>query len=41
MLTVHGIRSGMAGTIQLRAPEAFDFRKPDEWLKWHKRFEQL
>ena len=41
VLTVHGIRSGMVGTIQLRAPEAFDFRKPDEWLKWHKRFEQL
>ena len=30
----------MAGTIQLRAPEAFNFKKPDEWLKWHRRFEQ-
>jgi len=31
----------MAGTIQLRPPKAFDFRKPDEWLKWQKRFEQF
>ena len=31
----------MAGTIQLRAPEAINFKKPDEWLKWHKRFEQF
>ena len=31
----------MAGTIQLRVPEAFSFNKPDEWLKWHKRFEQF
>ena len=31
----------MAGTIQLRAPEAFNFKKPDEWLKWHKRFERF
>ena len=31
----------MAGTIQLRAPETFIFTKPDEWLKWHKRFEQF
>jgi len=31
----------MAGTIQLRPPEAFDFRKPDELLKWQKRFEQF
>ena len=30
----------MAGTIQLRAPEAFNFKKPDEWLKWHRRCEQ-
>ena len=28
-------------TIQLRTPEAFDFKKSDEWLKWHKRFEQF
>ena len=40
MLVVHGVRSGMAVTIQLRAPEAFNFKKPDEWLKWHRRFEQ-
>ena len=31
----------MAGTIQLRIPEAFSFNKPDEWLKWHKTFEQF
>ena len=31
----------MAGTIHLRLSEPFNFRKPDEWLKWHKRFEQF
>ena len=40
-LTVHGVKSEMAGTIQLRAPEAYDFKKLDEWLKWHKRFKQF
>ena len=40
-LPVHGVRSGMAGTMQLRVPEAFNFKTPDEWLKWHKRFEQF
>ena len=42
-ITVHGIRSGMAGTIQLRDPEAFYFKfhKTDEWLKWYKRFEEF
>ena len=31
----------MAGSLQLRSPEAFNFKKPDEWLKWLKRFEQF
>ena len=31
----------MAGSIPLKPPEAFIFRKPDEWSKWIKRFEQF
>ena len=31
----------MASTISLKPPEAFNFRKPDEWQKWLKRFEQF
>ena len=38
---VHGVRNGMVGTLQFRVSEAFSFNKPDEWLKWHKRFEQF
>jgi len=38
-----GIRSvtGMAGSISLKPPAAFNFRKPDEWPQWLKRFEQF
>ena len=28
-------------TIQLQPPEPFNFRKPDEWPRWIKRFEQF
>ena len=28
-------------TIQLSPPEPFNFRKPDEWPRWHKRFDQF
>ena len=31
----------MAGSIPLKPPETFNFRKPDEWSKWIKRFEQF
>ena len=27
-------------TLQLRPPEPFDFKSPDGWLKWKRRFEQ-
>ena len=27
--------------LQLRAPEPFDFKQPDNWPKWKKRFEQF
>ena len=30
----------MAATIALRLPGTFDFRKPDEWPKWKRRFVQ-
>ena len=31
----------MAGSIQLQPPQPFDFKKPDEWEKWKRRFEQF
>ena len=37
----HGVRSGMATSVQLKPPENFDFSKPDNWGKWKKRFEQF
>ena len=27
--------------LQLQPPEPFDFKKPDEWPRWSKRFEQF
>ena len=27
--------------LRLSAPEPFDFKKPDEWAKWKRRFEQF
>ena len=37
--TVHGVRAGMAG-IRLQPPEPFNFKQPDEWTRWKRRFEQ-
>ena len=37
----HGVRSGMATSVQLKPPENFNFSKPDNWGKWKKRFEQF
>ena len=31
----------MASTITLSPPPPFDFKKPDEWTKWKRRFEQF
>ena len=28
-------------TLQLRPPDRFDFKQPDNWSKWKKRFEQF
>jgi len=39
--TLHGGSGGMANTIPLRPPEPFDFKKPDGWVKWKRRFEQF
>ena len=36
----HGDRSGMAN-VQLQTPERFDFKNPDAWLSWKRRFEQF
>ena len=39
-LLLHGVRSGMA-SIRLQQPEPFDFKAPDAWPKWKRRFEQF
>jgi hypothetical protein len=31
----------MATNIPITHPEKFDFKKPDEWLKWKRRFEHF
>jgi len=31
----------MVNTIPLRPPEPFDFKKPDGWANWKRRFEQF
>ena len=31
----------MAATFQVSAPELFPFSRPDEWLKWSRRFERF
>ena len=28
-------------SLQLRPPECFNFKRPDEWPKWSKQFEQF
>ena len=28
-------------TLQLKPPDHFDFKQPDNWPKWKKRFEQF
>ena len=37
---VHGVRSGMA-SVRLQPPSPFDFKTPDEWPRWKRRFEQF
>ena len=31
----------MGDNIRLQPPEQFDFSKPDNWVKWKRRFEQF
>ena len=31
----------MAASIPIQPPQQFDFKKPDEWAKWKRRFEQF
>ena len=37
---LHGVKSGMA-ELHLSTPEPFDFKRPDGWTKWKRRFEQF
>ena len=37
---LHGVRSGMA-SICLQPTSPFDFRTPEEWPRWKRRFEQF
>ena len=36
----HGVRSGMA-SVRLQPPANFDFKQPDDWLRWKRRFDQF
>ena len=40
LATIKCVRSGMA-TIHLQPPEHFDFKSPDGWPKWKRRFEHF
>ena len=31
----------MASPVPISSPEKFDFKRPDEWLKWRRRFDQF
>ena len=35
------VRLWTMASLQLKPPEPFDFKKPDEWPRWSKRFEQF
>ena len=37
----HEIRLRTMAALQLKVPEPFDFKKPEEWPRWKKRFEQF
>ena len=37
----HGIPLRTMAALQLKVPEPFDFKKPEEWPRWKKRFEQF
>ena len=36
---LHG-DSGWRSSLQLQPPEPFDFKSPDNWPKWRRRFQQ-
>ena len=38
--TLHGGSAGMA-KIRLPPPDPFDFRNPDDWRRWKRRFQQF
>ena len=31
----------MAGSISIQPPQQFNFKRPDEWLRWKRRFQQF
>ena len=37
---IHGGSDGMASNVSLKPPGKFDFKHPDTWLKWKRRFQQ-
>ena len=43
-IILHGDSTGIhireMAALQLKVPEPFDFKKPEEWPRWKKRFEQ-
>ena len=41
--TLHGVRSGamVSSSVRLQPPEPFNFKSPDEWPRWRRRFLQF
>ena len=43
MRTLHGVRNGAmaSSSVRLQPPETFNFKSPDEWPRWRRRFLQF
>lgn len=39
VVLLHGVRRGMA-SLHLQPPELFDFKTPEGWFEWKRRFVQ-
>ena len=40
-ITLHGDSGGAMASLQLQPPSPFNFKEPDTWPKWKRRFEQF
>ena len=40
-ITLHGDSGGAMASLQLQPPSPFNFKEPNTWPKWKRRFEQF